>query len=230
MVRARSRRSVWLQLVGIVAAALLTGCGGGSAIPAQTAFAPGALSNLGRSVPDAKAAPKCKGQKDTAKYASVAKETMNPKGGSFCIPAFGGWGGELQYPSVVNKGKYTVAFTSSTKQYTGGKFPPPSGPFTNPIFSLQIAFSGFPGWTATMPKGKPFVSAHLKAHKPYTIVLYNDVIVTWLEINMCYQVAKKSAYGAELTGVGDALFKDATFKEMDGALEIYEGQLSSTKC
>jgi hypothetical protein len=95
---------------------------------------------------------------------------------------------------------------------------------------VQIAFSGFPGWYATMPKGKPLVSAHLKAHHPYTIVLFDDVIVSWQELSSCYQVAKKSKYGAELTGVGDALFANATFREMDGALEVFEGQLVSTKC
>ena len=43
--------------------------------------------------------PACKGQKDTKQYASLTVK-LSTKGGSFCIPEFGGFGGKIKYPSA----------------------------------------------------------------------------------------------------------------------------------
>jgi len=217
------------RLLGALsAAALLAACAGNAAnIPSQTAFnAPATLQNLSEVFPDAAPA-KCKGQKNSKLYASVAKEALKKKGGSLCIPSFGGWGGALQYPQTYGTVNYAVALTSSTKAYSGGSFPPNGS--LKPIYYLQMSFDGFPGFYPTAPKGNPLVSSHLEPNKPYTIELWVNLIVAWSELGACYQVAAKSKYGGALAS-GGTLFEKQTFLEMTGALEVLKGQLVSNKC
>jgi hypothetical protein len=227
MARARSLRLLSFQLLGgLGAAALLAGCSANSAaIPAQTVFsAPSASSLLDLTVPDARAS-KCKGQKNSKDYATVSSEDVKAAGGSLCVPDFGGWSGALQYPATQTS---TVTLTSSTKDYTGATLPPPGS--QKPIFYLQAAFKFPPEFSGTLPMGKPLVSSHLKAHKPYTIQVSVYLFkLGWSGPNSCYQIAKKSKGGASLAAAG-AVFEYQQFGESDTAVEIFNGQLTSTKC
>ncbi|MGB8908826.1 MAG: hypothetical protein WCC84_08770 [Candidatus Cybelea sp.] len=228
MLRFTSLISPRMGLLGAVAAiVLLAGCADRAAlIPAQSlSAAPSALSGLGIGLPDV-APPKCKDQKNTKDYAKVAKEVMKLGGGSLCVPSFGNWGGALQYPATYNI-SYTVALTSSTKAYAGASWPP-NGSQT-PIYYLQFAFNGFPGFYPTLPKGNPLVSVHLAPKKPYTIQLWENVIIGWSDLGSCYQVATPSKYGGALAD-GGSLFEKQTFLEMTGVLEIFKGKLVTNKC
>lgn len=214
------------------AAAILAGCAGNAAgIPSQTTFAaPGALpgSALDAVAPDVTAPPKCKGQKETKDYATVASQGIKEvKGADVCVPAFGGWGGALQFPGTYNA-SYTVSMTSSTKTYTGGLFPPAGS--QKPIFYLQFAFNGLPGFYSTLPKGGPLESLHITAKKSYTILVSEYFYgLGWSTVGECFQTAKKAKQGNGLAGAG-TIFEKVTFREMKGIIEVFNGALVSNKC
>ena len=214
--------------VALAAIALLAGCAGrGTLIPPQSiSAAPSALSDLATGL-KAAAPPKCKGQKNTKEYATVATDSMKKGGGSLCVPSFGDWGGALQYPQTYGSAQYTVVLTSSTKEYSGPSWPPKGA--QPPIFNLQLAFSSFPGFYPTLPKGDPLVSTHLVPKKPYTVTLWVNVIIGWSNLGSCYQVAAKSKYGGQLADVG-AVFEKQTFLEMNGVLQVSRGKLVTNKC
>lgn len=219
--------------IAAVAVAMLAGCAGNAtAIPPQsTLTAPGTLpgATIGGVVgPDVTAPPKCKGQKQTKYYATVAKQDLKEsKGTAVCVPAFGGWGGGLQFPGTYNV-SYTVSMTSSLKAYKGGLFP--TNGSQTPIFYLQFAFSGFPGFYTSIPKGTPLESTHLLAGKPYTIlVLEYFYALGWSTVGECYQTAKKATHGNGLAGAG-TIFEKVTFLEMHGILEVFKGELVDNKC
>src|SRR5271165_7538666 len=100
----------WGFLVSGLAIGLLAGCAGQSSLsPSPANVGPAdALHRLGTNVPEFTAPPKCKGQTSTKEYAEVAKEAMKMNGGSLCVPAFGGWGGALQYPKTYGSYAYDV--------------------------------------------------------------------------------------------------------------------------
>jgi hypothetical protein len=221
----------WKSLGAVTLVALFSGCAGGStAIPPQAVSIPPALAGIGwnASVPDVAVPPKCKGQKNTKDYATVATQNIKEiTGSSVCVPAFGGWGGGLQFPGTYNVG-YTVSLTSSTKTYNGGLFPPAGS--QTPIFYLQIAFSGFPGFYPTLPKGKPLESTHISANKPYTILVQEYFYALgWGTVGECYQIAKRAQNGNGLAGAG-TIFEHQTFGEMHGILEVFKGKLVSNQC
>jgi hypothetical protein len=215
-----------------LAAAMLAGCSGNAgAIPPQTTLAaPAALQGQGFEgvAPGITAPPKCKGQKQSKDYATVGSQDIKEvKGSSVCVPAFGGWGGALQFPGTYNVG-YTVSLTSSTTAYKGGLFPPAGSKV--PIFYLQIAFSGFPGFYESLPAGAPLESTHLTAGKPYTIVLSEYFYALgWSTVGSCYQIAKKAKNGNGLAGAG-TLFEKVTFLEMKGTIEVLQGELVTNQC
>jgi hypothetical protein len=218
-------------LSAVVTIVLLAGCTSVTAIPPQTVSSgSNALASFGSSAdrPDISVPPKCKGQKNTKLYAEVATQNVKTAGGSLCVPAFGGWGGALQYPDLKYSQSFTIQLISSTKAYASGKWPP-NGSQT-PIFYLQYAFSGFPTFGSTLPKGSPMVSSHLLAGKAYTVQLWENVIVGWTDLGSCYVVAQKSSkYGGQLAKVG-GVFDNVFYREASGVLEIFKGQFASNKC
>src|SRR5579875_2684292 len=111
-------------------------------------------------LPDA-SPPACKGQKTTSKYASLTV-TLSTKGGSFCIPAFGGFGGSVKYPSVNPSVK--LGLISSTTDYA---HLPQLGSGTA-IFYLQLALSGGTTFGADAPAGGGLTSKKIVPGKPYT--------------------------------------------------------------
>jgi hypothetical protein len=223
-----SSRSPRVKLLGAaIAVSVLAGCAGNSStIPAET-FAASSVG-LREALPDVPAPPKCKEQKSTKLYARGAKQNMKTGGGSLCVPEFAGWGGSLQYPPTAGSAKYAVTLISSTTAYKGSLLPPTGS--QTPIFYVQIAFNGLPGFNATLPKGNPLVSSHLSAKKPYTAELWLYVYkIGWSELGSCYQVAAKSKYGGSLSALG-AVFENTTWSYATGALEIFKGELVSNKC
>jgi hypothetical protein len=225
----RSESSRWGFLVSAVAIGVLAGCAGQSTLtPPANLGAADALQRLGVNVPDVSPPPKCKGQTNTKEYAEMAKEVMKMNGGSFCVPAFAGWGGALQYPQTYGSYGYNVKLISSTTAYNGGNFPPAGS--KKPIFYLQLAFNSFPGFYPTLPKGAPLVSSHITPKKSYTVELSEYLYgLGWSSAISCYQVAKKSKNGGSLAALG-AVFKQLTFREKTGAIEIFAGALVTNQC
>jgi hypothetical protein len=216
------------RIYAVIATLLLAGCAGASIVPGAAPTS--TLSSLGMNptLPDVTAPPKCKGQKQSKDYASVAKEPIKEvAGGNDCVPAFGGWGGDLQFPGTYND-SYTVSLTSSTTAYKGGLFPP--GGSQKPIFYLQIDFSGFPGFYKTLPKGNPLESTHLTAGNPYTILVKEYFYALgWDEVGECYQIARKAKDGNGLADAG-TIFEGVTILEMKNVLEVFKGELVSNQC
>ena len=220
----------WGFFASVVAIGLLAACSGQSSLNPQPAKLgpPDALGRLGANVPNVTAPPKCKGQTNAKDYAELAKEGMKLSGGSLCVPAFGGWGGALQYPKQYGSYPYNVKLISSTKAYAGGSFPPAGS--QTPIFYLQFAFNNFPGFYPTLPKGEPLVSSHLTPKKKYTVGLWlYFYALGWSEESSCYQVAASSKYGGSLAAAG-AVFEKLTAVEKTGAIEIFDGALVTNKC
>ena len=212
-----------------IAVAVLAGCAGNSAAMPQSGLAApnaqlGVESN--RIAPDVSAPPTCKGQKDTKDYADLANQAMKEAGGTLCVPAFGGWGGAIEYPESQSSTKLTISLTSSTTAYSGGRFPPVKGA----IFYLQWAFSYPPYFDPTLPKGNPLVSSHLTPKQTYTIGLWvYYYALGWSSEVSCYQVAESSKYGGALEAVG-AVLENEDFGEKTGAIEVFKGKLTSTQC
>jgi len=219
-----------VKLLGAaMAVAALAACSGNSAAVPQNGLAvPNVSSAVGSNpiAPGVSAPPKCKGQKNTKDYAVVASQSMPEKGGSLCVPSFGGWGGEIQYPETQSSTKLTVSLTSSTKAYSGGRFPPVTGA----IFYLQWAFSYPAYFDATLPKGDPLVSSHLIPKQTYTVGLWvYYYALGWSSEVSCYQVAASSKYGGSLAEVG-AVLENLELAERTGAIEVFKGKLTSTQC
>lgn len=217
-------------LVSVVAAGLLAGCAGQSMLtpPPANFDSTDTLARLGANEPDVSPPAKCNGQKTTEFYAEMAKEVMKTGGGSLCVPAFKGWGGALQYPRTDGSAKYTVKLVSSVSAYKGALLPPRGS--KKPMLYLQIGFSGPPGFNPTLPKGAPLVSSHFAPKKSYTVELFEYYYALgWSEEASCYQVAETSKNGGALVDVG-AVFQNVTFRESNGAIEIFAGALVSNKC
>ena len=139
----------------IVTGALLAACAQhGSGLTPSTSLAPqqGALPDVGP--------PACKGQKDTKQYASLTVK-LSTKGGSFCIPEFGGFGGKIKYPSANPAVK--LKLISSTTDYN---HQPQLGQGTA-IFYLQLAISGGTKFGDNVSARRRFDGA---AHRPRTTV------------------------------------------------------------
>jgi hypothetical protein len=220
----------WGFLVPAVAIGLLAGCAGQSTLAPLPANIGGTdtLARLGMDVPDVLPPPKCKSQKNTKEYAEMAREVLKKGGGSLCVPAFKYWGGALQYPQTYGSYTYNVKLISSTTAYKGALLPAAGS--KTPLFYLQIGFNSFPGFYPTLPTGLPLVSSHFKPSKSYTVELFEYFYgLGWSAEGSCYQVAKKSKNGGSLAGAG-TVFDKLTFLEHNGAIEIFEGALSPTKC
>lgn len=231
MFRHKSGSSRGEFLGAVIATALLAGCAGQTAVvpPQTTSAAPSALANVGINaiLPDV-ALPKCKGEKSSKLFATVQSEKMSTKGGTLCVPAFGDWGGSLQYPNLNYSQSFTVTLISSVKAYGSGPWPP-NGSQT-PIFYLQYQFSGLPGFGANLPKGNPLASSHLAFKKPYTVEIWEyNYGGLWTSIGSCYQVGAKSKYGGALSGVG-APWVNQFYRDKTGVIEIFKGELVTTRC
>lgn len=214
-------------IAAVVAIALLAGCGARSGAVLPASAVPNILPGAGANAIVADAAPpKCKGQKNTKQYASVASQAMKSKGGSVCVPAFGGWGGALQFPSV--SGTSSVSLISSTKPYNPALFPPPGS--QTAIFYLQFSFSGFPTFGQNLPGGNALASTHVTPNKSYTVELTEKIgSGLWTPLAQCYSVAKTSQYGGGIPRVG-AAFIGQFFREPNAVIEIFSGKLVSNKC
>lgn len=205
----------------LAAAAALAACAqhGGATLPA----APLALQD-NVAIPDGSATPPpCKGQKDAKNNASLAV-TLTTKGGSFCIPAFGGFGGTISYPKAKPAVKVTV--TSSSTDYN--KLPQ-LGTGTA-LFYLQMSFaSGTSFGNEIRPVGG-LTGAAIASGKPYTVFGQATISGQKIKLGPCYSVASKGKYGGVIGAIG-ALFEFGVIPtKATGFLEVYSGKQTSTLC
>lgn len=209
------------------AAALLTACAGrtGGIVPPAPAqnLAPSAARALMPYAANPEVAPPdCKGQKSTKQYASVTAKMLT-KGGTLCIPAFGGFGGTITYPPANPAVK--VKLTSSTTNYDNM---PEFGTGT-PIFYLQLALLGDTSFGTSLPAGGGLDSATIEPRKAYTAYGAAALGSLWIGFPPCFAIAKKSKYGGQISGIGTVL-EGRSVDKTNGVVVIYPGKQSSTKC
>jgi hypothetical protein len=210
--------------LALAAGAVLAACAQhGTMLPSSPlapAFTGGALQSI--ALPDA-TPPKCKGQKDTKKYSSLTV-TLSTKGGSFCIPAYRGFGGSIKYPGANPSVK--LGLISSTTDYN--KLPQlGSG---KPIFYLQLALSGGTTFGANVPAGGGLAAKKIVPGKSYTA--FGEAVVDSIPVAFtpCYAVATKSKYGGAIGGLGTLLKNQSVPTSASGFIEIYPGAQTSGKC
>ena len=225
--RAPSRnRFAWLA-----AAAFLAGCAGQSenVIPPQAAAPSGRASiafQLAGDAPFAQSGPPaCKGQQKTQKYATLSGQGISTKGGSVCVPAFGTWGGALQFPGASVPAQVTL--TSSTTAYEPGLFPPAGS--KTPVFYLQLKFSASLTFGSNLPAGNAIASPKVVPKKPYTVVASLAFGSLWQNLGSCYSTSKKSKYGGGVGRAG-AVFLGKHPTSSSVVIEIYAGKLVPNKC
>ena len=210
-------------------AATLGGCAGSAGLPPAQSSEPiqNAISNtnVSRLVwPDA-VPPKCKGQKNTKQYASVDGQHVTTQGVSVCVPAFGGWGGSLQFPAA--NAPTSLSLISSTTAYEPGLFPPPGS--KAPVFYLQFAFGMDLTFGSKLPAGNGIASAKIVPKRAYTVSATLNFGSLWENVNSCYTVAKKSQYGGSIGRVG-GVFLGHGLNHSTGVIEIFSGKLVTNAC
>jgi hypothetical protein len=201
--------------VAVLAAASLVACAqhSSSMLP-STSLAP-ALPDL--------TPPACKGQKTTKNYASLTG-TLSTNGGTFCIPAYGGFGGSLKYPSANPSVKLTLI--SSTKNYN---HQPKLGKGIA-IFYLQLALSGGTTFGMSGTAGGGLTAKQIIAGQPYTA--YGQAVISGFPFKFgpCYAVATKGKYGGVIGGLGTLLNGVTIPVAAGGVIEVYSGKQTSSKC
>lgn len=208
------------HFIAAAAAISLAACGG-SQVLTQTSGAPATVAKA-----DIAKIPACKGQKDTKQYASISAKPLSAKGGTLCVPRFGGWGGSMNYPSASSS---SMALISSTTAYNPILFPP-AGSVT-PIFYIQYGLnkSGVI-FGVKLPASGGLASKSLKVGKPYTVQGAYVVGSLWNTFGSCSTTAVASKYGATIRGVGFVLENVHMGAASSGVISILPGKLAQSKC
>ena len=167
--------------------------------------------------------PQCKGQQNEQYYATVTVK-LKTKGGAFCIPEFGGYGGKVQYPSVSPAVKLTL--TSSTTDYANL---PQLGSGTA-IFYLQLSISGGTSFGANTKAGGGLTSQAIVPGDTYTAFGEATVFGYHYKFKPCYTVATQGKYGGVIGGLGSLLKGVDVPTSGSGFIEIYSNQQASTQC
>jgi hypothetical protein len=202
-----------------VAVIVLTGCGG--SVPRTSGTVP-ASATFARALTGP---PTCKDQRSKKKYGSIAVK-LKTKGGSFCIPAFGGFGGWMPYPGVDRVVKLTIR-TSTENIYNE----PQLGTGTSIVYlNLHFHAGTHFGSNFKSKGGTGLSSQSISPGSTYTA--YGIVAVGHLDLMFppCYTVATKVAGRGLLPNLGE-LFSDATITGAGyGVIEIYSGEEVSQEC
>lgn len=165
----------------------------------------------------------CKGQRTTKKYGSLARK-LQAKGASFCIPAFGGFGGSLQYPGVKPPVKLTIR-TSTANIY--GE--PQLGTGTSIVY-VNLHFHAGTQFRSKLESKGGLTSEAIEVGDTYTA--YGIVAVGHL-VRMfppCYTIATQGPYGGILPNLGELLSDVTVTGAGYGVIEIYSGAQVSQEC
>jgi hypothetical protein len=200
------------------AVVLLAGCAG-----VQTATTSGTLPERALIAAAVSGPPTCKGQRTTKKYGDKST-TLKTKGGSFCIPAFGGFGGSIEYPGVEPAVKLTIR-TSTENIYDE----PQLGTGTSTVY-LNLHFHAGTHFGSTLKSKGGLTSQAIYPGSTYTAYGIVAVGNLYLRFPPCYTVATTGPYGGVLPNLGH-LFSDTTVTGAGyGVIEIYSGAQVSQEC
>ena len=209
------------HLLTFAALACLAAC----AQSGQGSLPQNALSSAAVFAPrgDTATPPPCTGQKDSKKY-SYATVTLSTKGGSFCVPSFGGYGGSISYPSAKPSIKMKV--TSSTTDYNKM---PQLGTGTAQFY-LQFNINNPTSFGSKVQAAGGLTSAAIKVGTTYTMYGQATIASYKLKFGPCYSTATKGQYGGVIPAIG-ALFEFADVPYKGTALvEVYSGKTAKNAC
>jgi len=166
---------------------------------------------------------KCKGQVNESEYATLSAK-LKTGGGSFCIPAYGGFGGKLNYPSVSPS--ITLTLSTSTQNYDNF---PTLGSGT-PIFYLAFTTSGEVTFGGKIKSGGGLTGKQIIAGDPYTAYGEATIYGYKAKFGPCYTTATKGKYGGVVGGIGGLLKNEQIPFKVSGVIEIYSGEQTSMQC
>lgn len=203
-------------LLALAAAGMLAACGRMPATLPQTVPASAAA-------PAVATPPPCFRQRTTKKYGNKTV-TLKTQGGGFCVPSFGGFGGNVQYPGVER----AVALTIRTS--TSNIYNEPLLGSGAPVVYLNLHFHAGTHFGTSFASKGGLTGAGLQAGDPYTafgIVAVGHLV---LMFPPCYSTATSGRYGGVFPDMG-ALFSGTTITGNGfGVIEIYEGEQTDTQC
>lgn len=204
----------------LVSTAMLAACGGnaGTSVP----FSPSAPQSL--ALPDTKPTPPpCKGQKNKTNFASVT-DTLSTKGGTFCVPSFGDFGGSVEYPDASPSIK--LALKSSDTNYANL---PELGNGTA-IFYLQLAFNGDTTFAKKLKAGGGLTGSGIVPGKIYTAYAQAQLGSYIFHFTPCFQKAAKGKYGGVITDLGVPFEAQSITNGTTAIFEVYKGQQTTYAC
>lgn len=206
----------WRAVTLTVVVAILAGCGGSTIGQRVAPSLP--ASESATAVP-----PPCKGQRTTKKYGSIVAR-IKRDGGSLCIPAFGGFGGSIEYPGGERGIKLTIR-TSIQNIYDE----PQLGNGTSIVY-LNLHFHAGTRFHKRLKADGGLTSQAITPGASYTA--YGIVAVGHLDFMFtpCYAVATQGTYGGVLPNLGRLLSKATIAGAGFGVIEIYSGQQVSQEC
>jgi hypothetical protein len=167
--------------------------------------------------------PSCKGQVNESDYATLTGK-LKTGGGSFCIPAYGGFGGNLKYPSLSP----SITLTLSTSTETYDNFPTlGSG---TPIFYLAFTTSGAVTFGKNIKSGGGLTGKQIIAGDPYTAYGEASIYGYKVKFGPCFTTATKGKYGGVIGGIGGLLKGEQIPFKVGGVIEIYSGEQTGIEC
>jgi hypothetical protein len=196
---------------------MLAGCGGAQSVTSGAVSPPAtfAAATVGP--------PSCNRQHTTKRYASITA-TLKTKGGLFCVPAFGGFGGSIKYPAVETSVKLTM-HTSIKDIYDE----PQLGTGTSIVY-LNLHFHAGTHFGSSVRNKGGLISATIYPGDAYTA--YGIVAVGHLELMFppCYSIATQGPYGGVIPNLGNLVSNTTITGPGYGVIEIYLGQQVSQEC
>ena len=201
--------------LAIVATLVFSAC-------AQHGNGPLPVSPQAVAIPDRKP-PSCKGQVNKSEYATLSGK-LKTGGGSFCIPAYGGFGGKLNYPSLSPS--ITLTVSTSTQNYDNF---PTLGSGT-PIFYLAFTTSTGVTFGGNIKSGGGLTSKQIIVGDPYTAYGEASVYGYKVKFGPCFTTATKGKYGGVIGGIGGLLKGEQIPFKVSGVIEIYSGEQTSMNC
>jgi hypothetical protein len=169
--------------------------------------------------------PNCKGQQNSKQDATLTAP-LQSSGGAFCIPAYGGFGGKLEYPNASFNGTLDLTLTSSVKNYN---HQPKLGK-GKALFYLQFAISGAVSFGSNLKSGGGLTGATIVSGNPYTLYGQAKVLGQSITLGPCYVTATKGKYGGVIGGLGTLVENREVPAAASGVIEIYSGEQTTYAC
>lgn len=171
--------------------------------------------------PLSKKPPQCANQSTTTLYATSATMTLQSKPRALCIPAFGGWGGTLQYPAA--NPSVTVVAISSTTNYNQQL--PLLSSKGKPVFYLQMTTSAATKFGPTVNDKGGLTSKSLVPGTTYYVygqVKFPGPAGIFIPFTPCSAKATAGPYGGVIMNAG-TLFAKQNFQQGGAVtIEVYK--------